>query len=212
MDLKHRRPAFAWAFAAAAVMLAVLAGAPRARADEATGAGAPPGFVQLTGMRAWTNPGGTRLVFDFSAEVTPVAPDSGVGPQLMVTVPAPGITAATGVPTSLTVDDTVVVKVESLFEASGVRFWIQFAPGVTFKVYTLAPADGLPFRVVVEAMQPGAQAAEDKRLAGIAAAKKKNRVRLVVVDPGHGGEDRGARGLGPVYEKNITLSIARRLV
>ena len=212
MALMQRRPAFAWAFAGAAALLAALAGAPTARADEATGAGASPGFVQLTGMRAWTNPSGTRLVFDFSAEVTPVAPDSGVGPQLMVTVPSPGISAATGVPTSLSVNDTVVVKVEALYEPSGVRFWIQFAPGVTFKVYTLAPADGLPFRVVVEAIKPGAQAAEDKRLAGIAAAKKKNRVRLVVVDPGHGGEDRGARGLGPVYEKNITLSIARRLV
>jgi len=33
----------------------------------------------------------------------------------------------------------------------------------------------------------------------------------VVIDAGHGGEDRGARGPGPVYEKNVTLAVARRL-
>jgi N-acetylmuramoyl-L-alanine amidase len=163
-------------------------------------------------MRAWTNPGGTRVVLDFSAEVAPVSPDSGVGPQLVVAVPSPGISAAAGTPASLSVNDSAVVRVEALFDANGVRFWLQLAPGATFKVYTLAPADGLPFRVVIETTRPGARAAEEKRLAGIAAAKKKSRVRLVVVDPGHGGEDRGARGPGPVYEKHITLAIARRLV
>jgi N-acetylmuramoyl-L-alanine amidase len=33
----------------------------------------------------------------------------------------------------------------------------------------------------------------------------------VVLDPGHGGEDPGAIGRGGNYEKNVTLSIARRL-
>ncbi|HEX5634216.1 MAG TPA: N-acetylmuramoyl-L-alanine amidase [Gemmatimonadales bacterium] len=207
----ERRPVFGVALAALAAVAALLTGNP-ARAEEAPAATGAPAGVQLTGMRAWTNPGGTRLVFDFSAEVAPVAPDSGIGPQLVVAVPTAGISAAPGVPASLAVNDSAVVRVEALYDANGVRFWIQLAAGVTFRVYTLAPADGLPFRVVVETTRPGAQAAEEKRLAGIAAAKKKNRVRLVVVDPGHGGEDRGARGAGPVYEKNITLAIARKLV
>src|SRR5205823_8030430 len=40
---------------------------------------------------------------------------------------------------------------------------------------------------------------------------RKSRVRLVVIDAGHGGDDRGAVGPGGVYEKNVTLAIARRL-
>ena len=204
----ERRRTLGSALAAIATFAVLLTGhGSGAQAQEAAPAG-----VQLTGMRAWTNPGGTRIVLEFSAEVAPVAPDSGVGPQLVVAVPSPGIAAAAGVPTSLSIQDSAVVRAEALFDANGVRFWIQLAPRATFKVYTLAPSDGLPFRVVIETMRPGAQAAEEKRLAGIAAAKKKNRTRLVVVDPGHGGEDRGARGSGPVYEKNITLAIARRLV
>ncbi|MBI4206328.1 MAG: N-acetylmuramoyl-L-alanine amidase [Betaproteobacteria bacterium] len=38
-----------------------------------------------------------------------------------------------------------------------------------------------------------------------------NRLVIVAVDAGHGGEDPGARGRGGTYEKNVTLAIARRL-
>ena len=167
--------------------------------------------VQLTGMRTWAAPTGTRIVFDFTAEVTPVAPDSGVGPQLVVAVPLRGLTAAVGVPAELIVSDSAIVRVRSIFDDMGVRFWIQLTPGTSFKVFTLPAADDKPFRVVVNVIRPGAKASEDQRLATIAAAKKKTRARLVVIDAGHGGEDSGARGPGGVLEKHVTLSVARRL-
>jgi len=167
--------------------------------------------VQLTGMRTWASPQGTRLVLEFSGEVVPVAPDSGSGPQLVVAVPVPGITAAAGVPAALAVGDSAVLRVESIFDGAGVRFWVKLAPGATFKVFTLPAAEDQRFRVVVEVSRPGAEAAEDRRLASIAAAKKKTRTRLVVIDAGHGGEDTGARGPGGVLEKHVTLAIARRL-
>lgn len=167
--------------------------------------------LQLTGMRTWASPTGTRVVFDFTAEVTPVAPDSGTGPQLVVAVPSPGLTVAPGVPSELNVADSAIVRVRSILDATGARFWVQLTPGATFKVFTLAAADDKPFRVVVDVQRAGAKASEDQRLASIAAAKKKNRVRLVVIDAGHGGEDTGARGPGGVLEKNVTLSVARRL-
>jgi N-acetylmuramoyl-L-alanine amidase len=37
------------------------------------------------------------------------------------------------------------------------------------------------------------------------------RLLTIVVDPGHGGEDPGARGKGGTCEKNVTLAIARKL-
>jgi N-acetylmuramoyl-L-alanine amidase len=37
------------------------------------------------------------------------------------------------------------------------------------------------------------------------------RIVTVAIDPGHGGEDPGAVGKGGTFEKNVTLSIARRL-
>lgn len=197
--------------AVAALTLAALAPMARAQGTEAAAPSGGSGGVQLTGMRTWPSPGGTRIVLAFNAPVTTVAPDSGTGPQLVVAVPMPGIAAGPGVPTSIAAGDSAVTRVEALFDANGVRFWVKLAPLVQFKVFTLPAEDDQPFRVVVDVTHPGAQAAEEQRLAGIAAAKKKARTRLVVIDAGHGGEDRGARGPGPVYEKHVTLAIARRL-
>ena len=202
----HRLPARVAAFSLALIgLLPASAPAPTGSAPVA------PGLVQLTGMHTWSAPGGTRVVLDFSGEVVPVSPDSGSGSQLVVAVPTRGITAAAGVPSSLAVSDGAVERVESIFDATGCRFWVRLSPGATFKVFPLPAEDDKPFRIVVEVMRPGAQAAEDKRLAAIAATKKKTRTRLVVIDAGHGGDDVGARGPGAVYEKYITLAIARRL-
>ena len=40
---------------------------------------------------------------------------------------------------------------------------------------------------------------------------KEETIKLIVIDPGHGGKDAGAIGHGGAMEKDITLSIARRL-
>jgi N-acetylmuramoyl-L-alanine amidase len=214
--MSHRRRSFAAIpIAALALALAVSATAlaprdARAQGSTSSAPAEPIGPVQLTGMRTWVSPAGTRVVFEFSAEVVPVAPDSGVGPQLVVAVPVPGLTAAPGVPASLSVNDSAVTSVQAIYDASGVRFWVKLAPGATFKVATVPVSDDQRYRIVVDVSRPGGQAAEDRRLASIAAAKKKSRTRLVVIDAGHGGEDMGARGYGAM-EKNVTLSIAKQL-
>ena len=187
------------ALIAALLAVALLAAASATRAAE------------LTGMRSWPAPGGTRLVFDFNTEVTPVAPESGTSSQLVVTVPMPGISAGVGLPARLGAADSALVSVLSLFDASGVRFHITLVPGSTFKVSTAAATDEAPFRVIVDILRPGARAETDRRPTPIASTRKATRPRLVVIDAGHGGEDAGARGPGPVYEKNVTLAIARRL-
>lgn len=39
----------------------------------------------------------------------------------------------------------------------------------------------------------------------------KHPLKTILIDPGHGGKDQGAPGVGGLLEKNITLSIARQL-
>lgn len=184
--------------------LALAAGPAPARADAPTA-------LTLGAIRAWTAPSNTRIVFDFSQVVAPVMPDSGSASQVVITVPAPGIAAAAGVPAVLAVRDSAVDSVVTVFDERGVRFIVMLAPGSSFRTFTLAADEEKPFRVVVDVFSPAAREAENKRLAALAAAKKRDRVRLVVVDAGHGGEDTGARGPGGVLEKNVTLAIARHL-
>ncbi len=58
---------------------------------------------------------------------------------------------------------------------------------------------------------PVAPAAPDAPVAPVAPAAPVPGVRIVVIDPGHGGDDAGVRGGGGTQEKDVTLAIARRL-
>ncbi len=186
------------------VALALLAGAAPARADA-------PAALTLTSVRSWSAPGNTRVVFDFSAPVDAVMPDSGSAARVVVAVPSPGIVAASGVPLALAVRDSAVDSVYVTFDEHGVRFTLTLEPGTAFHAFPLAAVDDKPFRIVVDVTRAQAQAEEDRKLADIAAAKRRDRVRLVYIDAGHGGDDTGARGPGGVLEKHVTLAVARDL-
>jgi N-acetylmuramoyl-L-alanine amidase len=170
-----------------------------------------PAPLTMSGVRAWSAPSNTRIVFDFSQVVAPVMPDSGKARQLVVSVPAAGIQPGPGVPPTLAVGDTAVDSVVTIFDERGVRFIIMLAPGASFRTFTLAADEEKPFRIVVDVVSVAARDAENKRLSALAASKKRDRVRLVVVDAGHGGDDTGARGPGGVLEKRVTLAIATNL-
>jgi N-acetylmuramoyl-L-alanine amidase len=186
------------------VALALLLHTGPARADA-------PAPLSVTSMRSWSSPASTRIVFDFTGPVDAVMPDSGSAARVVISVPAAGVVPATGLPTVLAVRDSAVDSVFAAFDERGVRFTVTLAPGATFHAFTLAAVDDKPFRIVVDVTGAGAKSAEEKRLADIAAAKKRDRVRLVYIDAGHGGDDTGARGLGGVLEKNVTLAVAAAL-
>lgn len=176
-----------------------------------TAVAAPAATVTLSALRSWSAPTNTRLVFDFSSRVAPVAPDSGSTRQLVVSVPGVPVALADSVSGLTRVADGVVDSVLILADADGARFILWLADTTRFAVFTLDADEDKPFRLVVDVAKRGAEAAEDRRLAQIAERKRAARERLVAVDAGHGGEDRGARGTRGLYEKNVTLAIARML-
>jgi N-acetylmuramoyl-L-alanine amidase len=81
------------------------------------------------------------------------------------------------------------------------------------------PAEGGTGRVVIDLLAAGGAAAAGP--AGEAAAPppieaplmptQAAGLRTIVIDPGHGGDDTGARGQKGTLEKDVTLGIARRL-
>lgn len=194
------------ALACVALGLLLALGATGARAD-----GPPRGTLTLSAVRSWSAPANTRVVFDFSADVTLVAPDSGVSDQVVVSVPGEPVLRGSGVPAMLVVGDGVVDSVQVSTGAEGARFRLWFRDTTTFHVFTLGAEDDKPFRLVVDVDRRGAAAEEAQRLAAIAAEKRRDRVRIIAIDAGHGGEDSGARGPRGVLEKNVTLGVARAL-
>ena len=68
-----------------------------------------------------------------------------------------------------------------------------------------------PERPMVSEPEPTQKLAEKPAETASKPGKKSGRMVTIMLDPGHGGEDPGAIGARGSMEKNVTLSIARRL-
>ena len=169
--------------------------------------------ASLIGAKSWSSPTATTVALSFSQAVAHVAPDSGVASSVWISVPGEAVALGPGAPSTLRVNDGVIDSVVATTGVDGARIRVWFADSLHFRVYSLPAQGDQPYRLMVEAKRPGGDAAESARLAGIANKKKQDRVRIVAIDAGHGGEDTGAkspRGVG-IVEKNVTLGVARAL-
>jgi N-acetylmuramoyl-L-alanine amidase len=104
-----------------------------------------------------------------------------------------------------------------------VRLVVDLKAPVKPQIFSVAPVAEYRYRLVldmypVNAPDPLAALiqSEARRSAGVidgraAPPLKMERLATIVIDPGHGGEDTGARGEHGTLEKNVTLAIARRL-
>ena len=74
-----------------------------------------------------------------------------------------------------------------------------------------APPEAPPLPVVKLDPKAESKPAEKEKPRAVAKAPVKERLIIVAIDAGHGGEDPGARGKHGTREKDVTLAIARRL-
>lgn len=103
-----------------------------------------------------------------------------------------------------------------------VRIVVELKADIKPQVFTLKPVGEYGHRLVldlypIEEPDPLMELLKNEEKAGRRVEPPKPdepqiaRLVTIVLDPGHGGEDPGAVGRGGSYEKNVTLSIARRL-
>jgi N-acetylmuramoyl-L-alanine amidase len=131
-------------------------------------------------------PNVVRLVFDLKAEVRPqlfaLAPVAGYGHRLALDI------------YPLEPPDPLLALVDS-----------KERPADTDAATKAAPVEKAT-RASEKSERPADKsAARDTRKPGA------SRVLVVAIDPGHGGEDPGARGASGTWEKDVTLAISRRL-
>jgi N-acetylmuramoyl-L-alanine amidase len=112
-----------------------------------------------------------------------------------LSISLPGARLASGIAANTSVGAGGLVRVRASADDAGARVVLDLEAGAELQLYALPD----PFRIVVDVAPP-----EGARAAGAPA------LSLVVIDPGHGGDDYGARAFG-LHEADLTLDLALRV-
>ncbi len=176
----------------------------------ALAAGWPPlagaGATEITGMRSAADDGRSRLVFDLGGPVEHEI--FTLNDPNRVVIDIRNVRLDADLPTRLP-DSGMVNRIRSSpRNGDDLRVVLDLARAVQPKSFVLRPAADYGHRLVVDVIERGEAApAKDGRPESSDPARDV----VVAIDPGHGGRDPGAIGHGGTPEKDIVLSVARRL-
>jgi len=180
------------------------------------------GNVEIVGLRYWSNPNYTRVVIDADNELSYahrlLKKDTSINKPQRLYVDLNNSRLGKDIKKHILIDDNLLLDTRAgQFSSNQVRVVVDIKSFKTYKIFSLKN----PFRIVIDVWgkdprpTPSVVITDkkgDKIPAGALAKQLSLGVRRIVIDPGHGGRDYGAPGyLKGVYEKNISLKVARRL-
>ncbi|MFC4253631.1 N-acetylmuramoyl-L-alanine amidase [Sinimarinibacterium flocculans] len=176
--------------------------------------------AELRDLRVWAGPESTRVVFDLDApakhEMFTLS-----GPERVV-IDIQGLGAAARARVESTAGQGVVQRLRSGPRKNGVRIVLDVSDRVFATSFALPPDAGTGHRLVVDLAHPDAPpaAAEVATPAVVQAAPApvpepqislRSRPVVIAIDAGHGGQDPGAKGRSGLLEKNVALTVSRKL-
>ncbi|MBR9727683.1 N-acetylmuramoyl-L-alanine amidase [Shewanella intestini] len=163
---------------------------------------------KLDSVRIWAAPESTRVVFDLSN-----SPDYSyftlTGPQrLVVDIKGAGSKVDLG---NITNNSKLIKKVRFSKppQKGTLRVVLDLVKPVKANLFTLAPTAPYGNRLVVDLNDSATALPKAKTVRK--SANHAERDIVIAIDAGHGGEDPGSIGPSGIYEKKITLAIAKRL-
>jgi N-acetylmuramoyl-L-alanine amidase len=160
---------------------------------------------RVLNIRHWVAPDHTRVVIDTGEEVrfTVEKGDGKIAVDLNDTAFPADIPHLT-VLNKPGLDSVTILPLEH----SAIRVELSVPDGVQTTVFKLKRIQDKPCRIVIDIVLPDVARQETEAREKVKTARKD---RIVVIDPGHGGESVGAVGKGGTFEKDVVLSIGRRL-
>jgi N-acetylmuramoyl-L-alanine amidase len=194
--------------------------------------------TQITAARTWPAPDYTRITLE-SQEALKFSVLSLKDPErLVVDLEDIEVTEAlSGLTEKIGANDPYIKSMRiGRFKAGVVRLVFDLKSEIKPQVFTLAPVGDYGHRLVIDVYPlepldpllvfldklqaqgedgavPPVVDGKGRAAAGRAAPRRPEAARLIIVvlDPGHGGEDPGALGRRGTHEKNVTLAIAQKL-
>ncbi len=162
--------------------------------------------AEIGAVRVWAGPEYTRVVFDVSGPLD-YKMFSLAGPDRVV-LDVRGGKLRDGFKSAELAGVLKGVR-SGAFGKTDLRVVFDLKEGVKPRSFLLPPAEKLGYRLVVDLYPDSAPTVAVKTVAQ--AQPSSDRSVIIAIDAGHGGEDPGARGHSGVWEKNITLEVAREL-
>ena len=159
--------------------------------------------TELSNVRYWAAPDHTRIVFDLDAEPVFEVKEN----EKNLVLKFSGATYNKSIPAELILNKPGIKKI-NFHKTKNHTVKIEFILDKHLKtdVFKLKKFQDKPQRVVIDiVLELPAQQEIAKELPKMTAKK------IIVIDPGHGGEDPGAVGKRGTYEKNIVLVIGREI-
>ena len=172
----------------------------------ALGAKRGPGLGDVTELRHWSYSDYTRVVLELSSEVrikTPakVLPAAGDRPERLY-LDLEGVWVGRDYIEGVPIGDSLLRRVRvGQNTETAIRVVLDLQGHSRHRVLTLAE----PERLVIDVFRDGDHPSQKKLPSEL------RRLKTVVIDPGHGGKDPGAIGVGGLREKDVTLRLARAL-
>jgi len=183
------------------------------------GVSRPGGMADVLEVRHWSHPNYTRVVVELSRpieadEVHHLAPDPSAKKSERLYLDLPGIWVGRDYKTGIPVGDGLLRAVRiGQYTLRTARLVIDIENYDRHRLLLLTHPDRLVIDVYgrrkdgdqrsgpgVPGVRPGDRLSPDAR-----------EVRTVIIDPGHGGSDPGAIGVGGLREKDVTLRLSKLL-
>ena len=195
--------------------------------------------ANINGVRLWRAPDHTRLVLDLDAPVQHSLSLLNQPAQLVIDIPGANLKASLA---DLPLTNTPVIAVRAQSTANSFKLILDLRAAVRPNSFALKRIGSMHDRLVIdlydqvldpklqteeitavaEQNPPVAQTnpaptqlpssgAQSEKKPAVSPAGNKRKI-VIVIDPGHGGEDPGAIGPKRIREKDITLAISKELV
>ena len=163
---------------------------------------------ELTAIRYWSSPTSTRIVLDIKQRATyqTLKPPK---PELLVIdlIDFSGAVPVSAVP----VNDGIVKTVKaSRTDSRTIRITIELEKPAASKIFQMERYLDMPQRLAIDFIRQDLEQADQMHREETRKLKKKE-MRIVILDPGHGGDDPGAISPNGIREKNVVLSVARKI-
>jgi len=165
--------------------------------------------ARVTDVRIWTAPDHTRIVLDLSEPIQYESSSKENPPQFHLELKGASLHTPQR---EMEVKDPFLTKM-SLVEVDKdkVKLILHQKKALNVHVFALKPYQDKPHRLVIDLIDVVQEKKELEERQKQKEFKSKG-TKIVVIDPGHGGEDPGATGPKKTMEKDIVLKVGMKVV